>query len=91
MPPWQSATSSSDGDRTLATYIYNAETVNDRKNDLDELDYGNGDSVEYEYDDKGRVTKQTYEDGDTVTYTYDNDGALAKVTDSATGITTTYY
>ena len=32
-----------------------------------------------------------YEDGDTVTYKYDNSGALATVTDSATGITTTYY
>jgi len=51
------------------------------------LDYGNGDSVNYTYDEKGRLTCQTYEDGDTVTYRYDNDGALASMTDSATGMT----
>ena len=79
------------GNRTLATYHYTEEDVDDRKYDLDRLDYGNGDKVEYEYDDKGRTTKQTYEDGHTVTYTYDNSGNLATVTDSASGITTTYY
>ncbi len=83
------------GNRTLATYHYTEEAglgeVDDRKYDLDRLDYGTGDNVEYEYDKKGRVTKETYEDDDTVTYTYNNDGALAKVTDSETGITTTYY
>ena len=79
------------GSRTLATYIYNSETVDDRRNDLDALDYGNGDRVEYTYDDQGRVTQQTYENGDTVSYQYDNSGALATVMDSATGIKTTYY
>ncbi len=58
---------------------------------LQRLDYGNGDRVQYTYDNKGRVTGQTYEDGDTVTYSYDNNGTLAKVKDSATGITTTYH
>ena len=71
----------------MATYSY----TTDRNNYLSALDYGNQDSVEYEYDNKGRVTKETYEDGDTVTYAYDNNGALAKVTDSATGRTTSYY
>ena len=47
--------------------------------------------LQYTYDKYGRVTKETYEDGDTVSYQYDNNGALATVTDSATGITTTYY
>ena len=75
------------GNRTLATYSY----TNDRNNYLQSLDYGNGDSVDYTYDDKGRLLTQTYEDGDTVSYAYDNNGALAKVTDSATGITTSYY
>lgn len=80
------------GERTLATYNYTEEAVNDRKYDLDSLDYGNGDKVQYEYDDKGRVIKQTYDDGDdTVTYAYDNNGNLAKVKDSVTGRTTTYY
>ena len=74
------------GSRTLASYSYTS-----RNNFLASLDYGNGDSVDYTYDNQGRVTKETYEDGDTVTYKYDNSGALASVTDSATGITTTYY
>lgn len=37
------------------------------------------------------MTKQTYEDDSTVTYAYDNSGALATVTDSSSGISTTYY
>ena len=85
------------GDRTLVTYKYHEEETDDRKNDLDTLDYGNGDEVQYEYDDQGRLVKETYVDSDdnvandTVTYTYDNSGNLATRTDSATGITTTYY
>jgi len=74
------------GTRTLATYSYTS-----RNNFLDTLAYGNNDHVKYVYDTQGRVTKETYEDGDTVTYKYDNSGALASVTDSATGITSTYY
>ena len=74
------------GQRILARYAYS-----ERNNFLERLDYGNGDCVQYEYDQQGRVTSQTYEDGDTVTYRYDNNGALASVTDSATGRTTTYY
>ena len=72
--------------RTLANYTYTSQN-----NYLDTLAYGNGDSVEYTYDQQGRVTKQTYEDNATVTYRYDNDGALANVVDSASGISTTYY
>ena len=74
------------GTSTLATYTYTS-----RNNYLQTLAYGNGDGVQYTYDNLGRVTKETYEDGDTVTYAYDNDGALATVTDSATGRKTTYY
>ena len=90
------------GSRRLASYIYKG--INDTNVEFDDsrykdtpilslvgLDYGNGDKVRYTYDKQGRVTTQTYEDGDTVTYKYDNNGALASVTDSATGITTTYY
>jgi len=58
---------------------------------LDTLTYGNNDSVEYSYDDQGRVILETYEDGDTVSYAYDNTGALATVTDSESGIKTSYY
>ena len=73
------------GERTLATYSYE-----DVTNYLTELEYGNGDKLQYTYDDKGRLLTQTYEDGATVTYTYDNNGALATVTD-ANDIKTTYY
>ncbi len=58
---------------------------------LQRLDYGNGDNVQYTYDNKGRLTQETYEDGATVKYTYDNDGVLSKVQDSTTGGTVTYY
>ena len=75
------------GSTTLASYTY---TDNQNKY-LQKLAYGNGDSVQYTYDNYGRVTKETFEDGDTVSYKYDNDGALATITDSATGRTTTYY
>lgn len=75
------------GDRTLASYTYT--DTQDRY--LEMLTYGNDDYVQYIYDDYGRVTQEAYEDGDTVTYSYNNSGALATVTDSATGITTTYY
>ena len=61
------------------------------RNLLSALDYGNGDSVNYTYDDIGRLIKETFEDGDTVSYAYNNSGDLATVTDSATGITTIYY
>ena len=84
----------------LATYTY----TNDQNHYLEKLDYGNADSVEYEYDSQGRITKQTYTDKayvdeettavvgtDSVTYAYDNSGNLATMQDSATGHTTTYY
>ena len=75
------------GSQTLASYEY----TNDRNFYLKKLAYGNGDVVQYTYDDQGRVISQTYENGDTLTYSYDNIGALATVTDSVTGRTTTYY
>lgn len=46
------------GSRTLASYSYT-----DRTHYLSALDYGNGDKVQYTYDQQGRVTKETYEDG----------------------------
>ncbi len=74
------------GDQTLASYSY----TNDRNNYLSSLDYGNGDSVDYTYDDKGRIVSQTYEDGESVSWKYDESGFWTEMTDSATGITTTY-
>ena len=73
------------GGVTLANYTYEEDT-----NYLKTLAYGNGDSVNYTYNQQGQVTRQTYEDGDTVTYRYDNNGELASVTDSASGITQQY-
>ena len=70
------------GSQTLASYSYT-----DKTNYLQALAYGNGDRVEYTYDQQGRVTLETYEDGATVQYLYDNDGELAAVVDSETGIT----
>ena len=54
------------GSRTLASYRY----TDDRNFYLEGLDYSNGDSVDYTYDDKGRILSATYEDGDTVAYAY---------------------
>lgn len=75
------------GSRTLASYAY----TNDQNRYLDRLTYGNGDTVDYEYDSDGRVILETFEDGSTVSYEYDNTGALATMTDSKTGRKTTYY
>ena len=71
----------------LAYYYY----TDDANRYLQQLEYGNYDTVNYTYDSKGRLLTQTYNNGDTVSYAYDNNGALATVTDSATGRTTTYY
>ncbi len=51
------------GSRTLASYTYTSQN-----NYLASLDYGNGDKVEYTYDNFGRLTGQEYEDGATVSY-----------------------
>ena len=75
------------GSRTLATYTY----TDNQNRYVSQLVYGNQDMGQYNYDDLGRVILETYEDGSTVSYAYDNNGALATVTDSETGIKTTYY
>jgi len=85
------------GNKELARYTYAT-----RNNYLKTLAYGNGDSVQYDYDDYGRVKEQKYyykENPDsndkkldsTISYQYDASGELAAVTDSATNITTKYY
>ena len=80
------------GSYVLADYSFTS-----RNNYLQELLYGNDDSVEYSYDSQGRVTEaKYYEDGyatldTTITYKYDNNGALATVHDSATDWSITYY
>ena len=72
------------GSNTLATYTYDEDYYPKR------LDYGNGDHVEYKYED-GRKLEETYKGGDTVEYQYNNDGDLARIKDSATGRTTTQF
>ena len=56
--------------------------------------YGNGITVNYEYDALDRVSKKTYNSGSTVlttyTYEYDANGNLAKVTDNRTKRKTLY-
>lgn len=74
------------GSRNLASYTYENGT-----NRLQMLDYGNDGSVSYTYDDFGRLKRQTYEDTTYLEYSYDNSGNLATVTDSETGVVTTYY
>ena len=75
------------GSRVLASYSYT-----ERNNYLRSIVYGNtNDSIEYTYDNYGRLLTQKYEDGDIVSYQYDNEGVLASVSDSATGITVRYY
>ena len=87
---------------TLATYRYSHDNPNASDNDkrnhnLERLDYGNGDSVEYTYDYLGRVTREKYyENGSAsisrvIDYVYDSTGALACMKDSATGIVTKCY
>jgi len=70
------------GDRALANYTYSG-----ANHDLTRLDYGNGDSVSYTYDNQGRLTNETYEDNRQISYAYDNSGNLGSVTDSAIGTT----
>lgn len=71
------------GDETLATYEYNA---NNGK--LKKLNYGNGVTVRYEYDDLDRVSKIWYtEENGTeelqYEYTYSSGGQITKVDDYA--------
>ena len=75
------------GTKVLANYTYTSRT-----NYLATLAYGNGDSVQYTYNQQGDVTKQTYtDDNATVTFKYNNSGYLASTVDSSSGITTMYY
>ena len=87
------------GNRSLATYHYSHEDPNASDNDkrnhnLERLDYGNGDSVEYTYDYLGRVKSEIFREGETssitriIEYAYTNTGAIARMTDSATGMET---
>ena len=87
------------GSRPLVTYHYSHEDpealeTDRRKHNLERLDYGNGDSVEYTYDYLGRVTSEIYyENGSDsisriIEYSYTNAGAVARMKDSATDMET---
>jgi RHS repeat-associated protein len=65
--------------RTLASYEY----IQDQNRYLEILEYGNGDKVQYTYDDYGRLLLETFEDGDpVVSYTYDAWGNILSTTGS---------
>ena len=75
------------GTTILAAYTY----LNDADHSLESVTYGNGDKVEYSYDEFGRVTQEIYKKNGTtirtITYDYNRLGALATVIDSQTGKT----
>jgi len=72
-------------EQPLSTNIYS----DDRKGRLEEVQYGNGGKVAYEYDDFDRVTDIKHDNAATPRFTteYDAQGRVAKVTDTADGST----
>ena len=73
------------GDRTLATYEYEA-----GNGYLKKQTYGNGDVISFTYDNLGRTKTVTYDDGTTVTYVYNGEGAVYSITEEQ-GTNTTLY
>ena len=63
--------------RVLASYSYGS-----NNNHLDSMTYGNGDSIEYTYDDLDRMTQETWDDGTSYLYMYNAEGALAQKIDA---------
>ena len=63
--------------RVLASYSYGS-----NNNHLDSMTYGNGDSIEYTYDDLDRMTQETWDDGTSYLYMYNAEGALAQKLDA---------
>ena len=63
--------------RVLASYNYGG-----NNNHLDSMTYGNGDSIEYTYDDLDRMTQETWDDGTSYLYMYNAEGALAQKLDA---------
>ena len=73
------------GDQPLSTNVYGP----DRKSRLDEVQYGNGGKVKYEYDDFDRVIGVGYDNDETprFAYEYDSKGRAAFVKDATDGST----
>ena len=63
--------------RGLASYSYGS-----NNNHLDSMTYGNGDSIEYTYDDLDRMTQETWDDGTSYLYMYNAEGALTQKLDA---------
>lgn len=66
------------GSQALASYTY----TNGRINYLQKLAYGNGDSVQYTYENWGRMLASLTENGSIWNYTYDAWGKTLTVTGS---------
>lgn len=73
----------------LTAYTYDPAVNN---GNLASVNYGNGNSVSYTYDNFSRVTAETYSDGSALHYLYNSDGDLSEqyVTDSSGTITEKY-
>ena len=78
---WGQQTGIQVGSQNLATYTYeDIGAVNKGGGNLKKLTYGNGQYVEYTYDEFDRLVKMVYNSGRYVTYTYNAEGSLAKLT-----------
>ena len=82
---WGQQTGIQVGSQNLATYTY--EDISEDSSaqgkgggNLKKLTYGNGQYVEYTYDEFDRLVKMVYNSGRYVTYTYNAEGSLAKLT-----------
>ena len=64
---------------TIVLADYNYGSYN---NHLASMTYGNGDSIEYTYDDLDRMTRETWDDGTSYLYMYNAEGALAQKLDA---------
>jgi hypothetical protein len=73
------------GDRLLASYAYGQ-----NNGPLTMQTYGNGETVSYEYDHLGRVSKTVYSSGLVLTYAYSGEGYLSSVTETKGDNTTKY-
>ena len=64
---------------TIVLADYNYGSYN---NHLASMTYGNGDSIEYTYDELDRMTRETWDDGTSYLYMYNAEGALAQKLDA---------
>ncbi len=79
-------TTTSIGSRTLITNTYGTDNFS-----LTRSTFGNGDVINYTYDDMGRVVEISNDENTLAKYVYNKKGAIAKVIDVASGINTEYW